>query len=70
MDKQVELTFNTGGALQTAYLYGAAVDQVLAEQDATGDVRWLVDDNLGSVLMNKDSRWISQFFFVEYPELL
>jgi RHS repeat-associated protein len=41
--------FNGSGALADRYLYGAAVDQILADLEADGDLYWYLSDHLGSV---------------------
>lgn len=41
--------FNDAGALLTRYLYGPAADQLLAEEDAAGHVRWALADRQGSI---------------------
>jgi RHS repeat-associated protein len=41
--------FNATGELQNRYIYGQAVDQILARVDAEGEVDWYLTDNLGSV---------------------
>jgi RHS repeat-associated protein len=43
------LVLNPSGEVQDRYLNGAAVDQVLAEEDAAGTVSWMLADNQGSV---------------------
>src|SRR5262249_13877319 len=35
--------------LEARYLFGPAVDQILAQEDASGNVTWLLTDQLGSI---------------------
>ena len=41
--------FNGSGSLQQRYLYGPAVDQVLARTDSGGTTAWYLTDRLGTV---------------------
>jgi RHS repeat-associated protein len=45
----IGLQFDGSGTLRHRYLYGPAVDQILADQGATGGVLWALVDNRGSV---------------------
>jgi RHS repeat-associated protein len=49
------LQFDGQGTLTHRYLHGPAVDQILADEDAVGQVRWALTDNLGSVRELVDS---------------
>jgi RHS repeat-associated protein len=42
--------FSSSGALKVRYLDGLAVDQILAQTDASGDTSWYLTDQLGSVV--------------------
>src|SRR5204862_344979 len=52
---QIDLIFDGNGSRTHRYLYGPAVDQVLADEDIAGDVHWLLADNLGSIRDVTDS---------------
>ncbi len=41
--------FNSGGTLQNRYLYGPAVDMLLARTDGSGTSAWYLTDKLGTV---------------------
>jgi RHS repeat-associated protein len=42
--------FDDGGSLETRYLYGTAIDQLLARVDVSADsIAWYLTDHLGSV---------------------
>lgn len=41
--------FSTGGTLQKRYVYGPAVDEILARTDSGGNTAWYLIDKLGSV---------------------
>lgn len=43
------LQLDGSGNITNRYLQGAAIDQILADEDATGEVLWPLADNLGSV---------------------
>ena len=45
----IALTFDGGGNLTHRYLHGTGVDQVLASEDAQGEVLWALADNQGTV---------------------
>src|SRR5262249_46536698 len=45
----IALQFDGSGTLRHRYLYGPAVDQILADQGATGGVLWALVDSRGSV---------------------
>jgi RHS repeat-associated protein len=45
----IALQFNGAGALTDRYLYGPAVDQVLADESGSGKISWLLGDDLGTV---------------------
>jgi RHS repeat-associated protein len=47
--QQVVLQLNASGAVTERYLWGPAVDQVLAEEDGSGNVSWPLADNQGTV---------------------
>jgi RHS repeat-associated protein len=47
--------FSGSGALTDRYLYGAAVDQILADLEADGDLYWYLSDHLGTVRDLADS---------------
>ena len=42
--------FTSSGALKMRYLDGLAVDEILAQTDASGDTSWYLTDQLGSVV--------------------
>ena len=42
--------FNASAALNMRYLYGPAVDQILARTDSSGNTAWYITDKLGSVV--------------------
>ncbi len=46
---QVALSFNGAGTLTGEYLYGPAIDQLLAQEDGNENVSWTLDDDQGSV---------------------
>jgi RHS repeat-associated protein len=41
--------FNSSGALQDRYLYGPAVDEILARMDSSNNVAWYLPDRLGTI---------------------
>jgi RHS repeat-associated protein len=45
----IAIQFNGSGAVTHHYLYGPAVDQVLADEDAAGNVHWMLVDKQGSI---------------------
>jgi RHS repeat-associated protein len=45
----IVLVFTDAGALTERLLYGPAVDQPLASEDGSGQVRWMLADNQGTV---------------------
>jgi RHS repeat-associated protein len=45
----IVFAFDGSDALTNRYLQGPMVDQILADEDDTGDVLWALTDNLGSV---------------------
>ncbi len=45
----IVLVFTDAGELTERLLYGPAVDQPLASEDGSGDVRWMLADNQGTV---------------------
>ncbi|MEQ8788528.1 MAG: RHS repeat-associated core domain-containing protein [Pirellulaceae bacterium] len=45
----IVLAFDESGSLTNRYLHGEQVDQILADEDAVGEVLWALADNLGSV---------------------
>jgi RHS repeat-associated protein len=47
--ENIALQFNGSGTLTDRVLYGPAVDQVLADENATGQLSWFLADRLGSV---------------------
>ncbi len=47
--QNVVLQLNAAGGVTERYLWGPAVDQVLAEENGSGVVSWLLADNQGSV---------------------
>jgi RHS repeat-associated protein len=47
--EDVVLVFDDTGSLTNRYLHGPAVDQILADEDALGEVLWPLADNLGTV---------------------
>jgi len=48
-DKHIALRFDNAGNVSNRYLHGPAVDQILADEQASGDVLWPLADNLGTV---------------------
>ncbi len=40
---------NSSGAVTNRYLHGPAVDQILADEDSSGEVLWALTDHQGSV---------------------
>lgn len=46
---EIALTFDGTGNLTHRYLHGPQVDQILAEEDAQGEVLWALSDNQGTV---------------------
>ena len=51
----VVMVFDASGNLLERYLHGPAVDQVLAEEDASHNVTWLLPNHQGSVRNVVDS---------------
>ena len=47
--------FNGSGALQERYLYGPAVDEILARTDSVGTTSWYLTDRAGSIRNLADS---------------
>ena len=47
--EHIALVFDGGGNQLSRYLHGPQIDQVLAEETATGEVRWALSDQQGSV---------------------
>src|SRR5262249_39788831 len=45
----IALTFDGSGAISHRYLHGPAVDQILADENALGQVLWPLTDNQGTV---------------------
>ncbi len=45
----IALVFNGSGDLTSRYFYGTEVDQILAQEKATGEVLWTLTDNQGTV---------------------
>jgi RHS repeat-associated protein len=45
----IALVFDGNGSLTSRYFYGTGVDQILAEEKATGAVLWALSDNQGTV---------------------
>ena len=45
----IVLVFTDAGALTERLLYGPAVDQPLASEDGSGNVRWMLADNQGTI---------------------
>ena len=46
---QLVLELDDSGTVTHRYLWGPAVDQLLADEQATGDVLWAITDHLGTV---------------------
>ncbi|MCA9224658.1 MAG: RHS repeat-associated core domain-containing protein, partial [Planctomycetales bacterium] len=46
---RIALVFDNTGNLQHRYLHGPAIDQILADEDAMGNVLWPLTDQVGSV---------------------
>jgi RHS repeat-associated protein len=45
----IALVLDGAGNITNRYLYGSAIDQILADEDALGEILWPLADNLGSV---------------------
>ena len=45
----IALTFDGNGNQTHRYLHGTQIDQILADENATGEVLWALTDNLGTV---------------------
>ncbi len=45
----IALTFDGSGNQTNRFLYGPAVDQVLADEDVQGNVLWMLADNIGTI---------------------
>ena len=45
----IALVFNSNGDLTSLCFYGTGVDQILAQEKATGEVLWALTDNQGTV---------------------
>jgi hypothetical protein len=43
------LVFDGSGTLLQRYLHGAGVDDVLVEEDGSGNLNWMLPDEQGSV---------------------
>jgi len=52
---QIALVFDEAGDLQQRHLHGPAIDQILADEGALGEVLWPLTDHLGSVRDLADS---------------
>jgi RHS repeat-associated protein len=48
-EQDIILVFDGSGSLTNRYLHGPAVDQILADENAIGDVLWPLADNQGTV---------------------
>ncbi|MEQ8786495.1 MAG: Calx-beta domain-containing protein [Pirellulaceae bacterium] len=64
----IVLVFDETGSLTNRYLHGEQVDQILADEDATGDVLWALTDNLGSVrdLVENDGTVVNHITYDAY----
>ncbi len=59
-DDNIALTFDGNGIVTNRYLHGPVVDQILASENATGQVLWALTDNQGTVRDVVDSTGIFQ----------
>ena len=57
---QIDLTFDGAGDRTHRYLYGPAVDQVLADENALDEILWPLADNLGTIHDIVDSSGVVQ----------
>ncbi len=66
------LEFNGAGALTDRYLYGPAVDQVLADESSSGKISWYLTDDLGSVrdVINSTGTLLDHIAYNSYGQVL
>jgi RHS repeat-associated protein len=64
--------FDGSGSLTTRYLYGLAIDQILARIGASGVVDWYLTDHLGSVrqLVQSDGTVLDQINYDSFGQIL
>ena len=57
--------------LEHRYLYGSAIDQVFAQENANGDVLWMLTDNLGTVrdLANNSGQVVEHFTYDAFGQV-
>ena len=60
------------GAVSMRYLHGPAVDQVLAQESASGDVHWLLADHLGTIrdLVGVDGSVLNHIKYDSYGNVI
>jgi RHS repeat-associated protein len=64
--------FNSSGAVQMRYLYGPAVDEILARVDSGGNTAWYLTDHLGSVrdLVSSSGTELDHIAYDSYGNIL
>lgn len=62
----------TSPAISMRYLHGPAVDQVLAQESANGDVQWMLTDHLGTVrdLVNNVGAVVNHIKYDSYGNVI
>jgi RHS repeat-associated protein len=61
----IALTFDGDGNQTERFLHGARIDEVIAQENASGEVLWALTDNLGSVrvLLDNDGNVVNQITY-------
>ena len=61
----IALTFDGDGNQTERFLHGARIDEVIAQENADGEVLWALTDNLGSVrvLLDNDGNVINEIIY-------
>ncbi len=69
---QMVLVMDPNGAVQNRYLWGAAVDEILADEQVGGELLWTLTDNLGTVreLVNNTSTVRNHIVYDTYGNVL
>ncbi len=59
-------------AISVRYLHGPAVDQILAQESANGDVQWMLTDHLGTVrdLVNNNGAVVNHIKYDSYGNVI
>jgi RHS repeat-associated protein len=69
---QIALVFDGNGNVSHRYLYGTSVDQILADEKASGDVIWSLADNQGAVrdLVDNSGNVVNHIFYDSFGNIV